>query len=200
MFWICILWQRDLIDSSIDKDPERSRKQKRSRTTAAVVLIILIFSVYFIFNKSPGMAPFDDVRISIVPENSNILKGKEFYVDVFIDPGKKPVSAVQFNLFFNSSILKIKNVQEGDFLKINETRTIFSPGKINNTGGMLLNVFGTMVSPGGNTTVRSTFARITMSSEAPGSSGIEPRNVVVSGPDSKQYQVKILNGSIEVVE
>lgn len=146
------------------------------------------------------MAPSDGVQISVIPENRTIMKGQEFYADIYIDPGKKPVSAVQFSLFFNSSILKIKNVQEGDFLRINETRTIFGPGKINNTGGMLLNVFGTMIKPGGNTTIMNTFARITMSSEAHGNSGIELGNVIISGPDSKQYQVKILNGSIEVME
>ena len=186
--------------SSIIDDPEGSRKEKKLKITIVVLMIILIFSLYFIFNTIPGTAPFDGVRISVNPEKNTIMKGEEFFVDVFIDPGKKPVSAVQFSLFFNNSILKIKNVQEGDFLRINETQTIFSPGKINNTGGALLNVFGTMIKPGGSTTVSNTFARITMNSEYPGSSGIELRNVIVSGPDSKQYVVKILNGSIEVGE
>jgi hypothetical protein len=39
-----------------------------------------------------------------------------------------------------------------------------------------------------------------MSSEAHGNSGIELGNVIESGPDSEQYMVKILNGSIEVME
>jgi len=65
---------------------------------------------------------------------------------------------------------------------------------------MLLSVFGTMIKPGGNTSVRNTFARITMSSMGSGSSDIDLGNVIISGPDSKKYQVKILNGSIEVME
>ena len=163
-------------------------------------MIILIFSLYFIFNKSSETVPFNGVQISVIPEKKTFMKGQEFYADIFIDPGKRPVSAVQFSLFFNSSVVKIKNVQEGDFLKINETQTVFGPGKINNTGGMLLKAFGTMIKPGGNTSVRNTFARITMSAEYPGSSGIYLGNVLISGPDSKQYQVKVLNGSIEVRE
>lgn len=182
------------------KDQEGIRKEKISKITAVVVMIILIISFYVIFDKFPGTAPFEGVQISVIPENRTIMKGQDLLVDIYIDPGLRPVSAVQFNLFFNNSILKIKNVQEGDFLKINETPTIFGPGKVSNTGGTLLNVYGTMVKPGGNTTIGNTFARITMSSDVAGSSGIELGDVIISGPDSKKYSVKILNGSIEVVE
>lgn len=181
------------------KDQEEFRKAKISRITAVVVMIILIISFYFIFDKVPGTDPFDGVRISVIPKNWTIMKGQDLLVDIYIDPGLRPVSAVQFNLFFNNSILKIKNVQEGDFLKINETPTIFGPGKVNNSGGTLLNVYGTMINPGGNTTIGNTFARITMSSTVAGSSGIELGDVIISGPDSKKYLVKILNVSIEVM-
>jgi hypothetical protein len=189
-----------LEDSSIIKNQEVSGKRKTFNITAIVAIIFLIFSFYFIFANFFSTAPFDGVQISVIPENRTIMKGQEFYADIFIDTKTKSVSAVQFNLFFNNSILKIKTVQERDFLKINETPTVFSPGKINNSGGTLLNVYGTMIKPGGNTSINNSFARITMISEASGNSSIELGNVIISGPDSEKYQVKILNGSIRVVE
>ncbi len=156
-------------------------------------LLVLIF-----ITAGTIISAASPVEISVYPSSQIIEKGKEFTINISMDPFNNPVTAAQFNLFFNSSFLEIRNVTEGSFFKQKGANTIFSPGIINNSHGTLINVWGLIIIPGANVTTKGTFARITMYAKNLGSSQLNLTSVIVSSPDSSAVQINATNGSVGV--
>lgn len=171
-------------------------KRRYTKIIAVILLIILsviIFIIFNILNKSS-----DDVEISVLAPPRSVNKGQDFNIDIIIDPANKPVSAAQFDLIFNGSVINIRNVTDSSLFKQGSLQSIFNPGIINNSMGSLMNVWGVIITPGMNVTSKNTFVTVTMEAKNAGTSSLGLKNVIISGPGDNSYQVRILNGSINV--
>jgi hypothetical protein len=176
------------------------KKKSRLKITYIILIIILYITLFLMLNKSDNRASYSNVKVSVLPESQLIKKGQDIHVGISIDPGNKPISAVQFNLLFNSHVINIINVTESSFLNYGNAKTAFNQGKINNDKGILANSWGVIITPGASVSSNNTFVNITMNAKNGGISRLDLENVIISGPDDNSYQVEILNGTAYVIE
>lgn len=92
------------------------------------------------------------VNVYFVPHQFNINAMADplqdyFSVNLIIDPLGESVKGVQFEITFDSSVIVIDNVTEGNFLKRNGAASTFCvPTIINNTSGKISNLACTIIS------------------------------------------------------
>jgi hypothetical protein len=158
--------------------------------------VILIFRMLFI--------PGNEINAPLIPEMSVnpasvvVEKGKEFSIDISIDPANNPISAAQFSLFFNGSIINIKDVTEGGFFKQKGEKTAFNSGTLDRNLGALVNIWGLIITPGAIVTMKGNIVTITMSANNTGTSQLILRDVIISNQAGKSIHTKVTNGSVEV--
>lgn len=170
-----------------------------------MVRIITIFSVpnpilkiffILILSSSINIATASQAQVSIDPVSQTVEKGQEFSINITIDPVSNPVAGIQFNLIFDSTLVSIKNVTQGDIFRKNRITTFFNPGTIDNSKGTLNNVWEVITTPGMNITARGTFARINMYAKNAGTVYPGLIKVVLSDPDGKSIPFILKNGTI----
>lgn len=154
--------------------------------------IIVIIS----YASAPGGAA--PVEISIIPAYSLVEKGGEIAVNITIDPLNESITAAQFNLLFNSSVIEIRTIEEGGLFGQKGANTIFRPGIINNSDGTLVNTWGLIITPGENITTKAALATITFYAKDIGNSTLNLSNVIVSDPSSQELNASITSASILV--
>ncbi|MCM1986049.1 MAG: hypothetical protein GQ576_04555 [Methanococcoides sp.] len=77
--------------------------------------------------------------VSISPSEQSIATGSNVTVVVYIEPDT-PISGAQFDLSFDSDLLSVVSISEGDVFT-NGASTIFNAGTIDNSEGTIMNVF-----------------------------------------------------------
>jgi len=164
---------------------------------AAIMDLLLILVAVLVMS---GISTAMPVEIGIYPESKIIEKGRDFTVNVTVDPAGNPISAAQFNLLFNGSFVEVKNISEGNLFKQNGALTTFNPGILNNSQGSLINVWGLILAPRANVTTKGTLATITMNAKKTGVVGFSLSNVIVSDPNSNATQANVANGSVKIVQ
>jgi hypothetical protein len=107
-----------------------------------------VFLITGIFNVSAA-----NVILDIPP---NIIGGQMFDVNVIIDPEGEHVAAASLDLEFDSSSIMINSITEGNFLKQSGINTLFDKGKIDNSIGKAVNIYGAILGPK-NVTTSGTF-------------------------------------------
>lgn len=160
-------------------------------------LMLLILVIFVNFNTLAG-ADSSPVKVSINPAYQVIETGKEFNISILIDPVNKPITAVQFNLLFNSSAVEVRNVTEGELFKQSGADTIFNSGIPDNSEGRLINVWDLIITPGKNVSSKAAVAEITMYAKYAGTPLLNLTNVIISDPYSQAVQINITNGSIGI--
>ncbi|MCX9084878.1 MAG: cohesin domain-containing protein [Candidatus Methanoperedens sp.] len=152
-------------------------------------LILLITALFLIPHSLAA-----DVIVS--PSNKIINQGQAFELDINLDPTGTPVAGAQLNIAYNKSLLKINSIKEGNVFKIKGSNTFFNAGTINNSNGMVVNIFDAILGPSNVSTVETFIIINATSIGASGSSGIYLSNVKISDPDGKEVPVNIKNGSV----
>lgn len=84
--------------------------------------------------------------ISIIPSASIVKPGETFSLDVYIDP-KQPVTGAQFNLHYGS-LASVTSVKDGGLFKTGGLTNTFQSGLIDNSAGVLKNVYSAIVGSG----------------------------------------------------
>jgi len=123
---------------------------------------------------------------------------REFVIfdDNISDPVDNPITAMQFNLLFNSSLIEVRNIKEGFLLKQKGANTIFNSGTLNNKMGTVVNVWGLIITPGASITAQGIIAGLTLNAKEAGSSKIILTNVIISNSESQAVQTVTLNASV----
>ena len=136
--------------------------------------------------------------VSIYPSAKTVARGETFTVDVYVEPDRE-IAGMQFNLKFNSSLLKVNSVSEGDLFKQGGHITFFNPGMIDNEEGIISEVWGIIIGRGSVSTP-GTFAIINMtaSNSKTGISHISLFHVKVTDPEGNPVPITIENGTVEV--
>ena len=153
-----------------------------------LVIIVLVSSI--------GVAAAS--QVSIDPAFQAVEKGQEFSINITIDPVNNPVAGAQFELIFDSKLLGIKNVIQGDFFRKNGITTFFSSGTPDNINGTLSNVWEVITTPGINATAKGTFVRVNMYAKNAGTINLVLINVKLSDPGGKSIPFIIKNGTITI--
>gem|GEM_PF-1754509 len=128
-------------------------------------------------------------------QESSVENG--FTIDVNIDPAEA-VSGAQFDLSFDSSLLTLDSITEGDLYSGYDT--FFNPGTIDNINGKITGVFNVITTQGGSVSSQGTLATIHFTAKGDeGVSSLDLVNVVVGDPGANPVPVVIHNGSVEII-
>lgn len=173
-----------------------SFKSKILILLAFAVLVVLLLRLYSVPGTEIISVPATE--INVIPANVIVEKGKEFSIDISIDPAGKPVSAAQFNLIFNGSVLKVRNITEGSFFKQNGGKTAFKAGALDNNKGTVTNVWGLILTPGADVTAKGTFVTIIMYADNIGNSKLDLTDVIIINPKDNSIPVRVRNGTVNV--
>ena len=109
-------------------------------------------------NHFYSLCAAEPVEIIIYPASQTVQKGQDFNINISVDPAGNPITAMQFNLLFNSEFAEVRNITEGELFKQNGTNTSFNSGTLNNNYGTLVNVWGLIITPGANVTTGGNIA------------------------------------------
>jgi len=119
-------------------------------------------------------------------------------VNITVDPAV-PIAGVQFDLSFNTSLIRANSVTEGDLLKQGGANTYFSPGTIDNTAGKITGVAGAIITPGTTVSSPGTFAVISFTAKTTeGTSPLDLSNVIVGDVNGNPVPITVNNGSVTV--
>jgi len=153
--------------------------------------ILLTFLIMIVPNSLAA-----DVIVST--PNATIQIGQTFNININIDPMKMPVSGAQLSIKYNQSVLKINKVLEGNFFKQEGAKTYFNSGVLNNSTGLVANVFSVILGPS-NVSRSGTF--LIINATAIGSSNISwinLSNVKISDPNGISVSLKSIKGALNI--
>lgn len=157
---------------------------------------LLLFSLFTITCLS-GIASAA-TTISIVPASESVEEMQEFAVNVYLQPDR-PVAAIQFDLSYQSEIVSVVSVLEGEFLRQDGALVWFNPGQIESSNGRINSVYGLILDKT-SVTGPGPFAIIQMrAGNVSGTSSLSLSNVVVSDTQGQIIPTDIVDGSITIV-
>lgn len=99
---------------------------------------VIIKEVSNIDNEFGFLSQGNYTSINVTPENTAVLEGDNFTIDIYCTP-HKPMVAYEFKIAFNPTIVNAQSVVRGNIF--NEFITIFSPGIIDNENGTIINIY-----------------------------------------------------------
>lgn len=137
-------------------------------------------------------------NVIISPQNRTVNQGQSFDLNVSIDPKGAAISGAQLNIAFNKTLLNLNSVTEGTLFTQNGSSTYFNNGTINNSEGIVRNIFGVILGPG-NISTSGTF--VTLNFTASGQSGTSDillSNVLISDPNALAFPLITSNTSVNI--
>ena len=175
--------------------------KKQSVLFAAAGIVILLFVV------SASIANMDETAFIISPSARSIPVGQSFTINIIIEPDR-PIAGAQLNLKFNSSLIVVDSVEEGNLFKQNDSDTLFNGGNIDNTAGIVSHVWGNILNTSGapkNVSTQGVFAVINVTSYRAGVSNLSlveiyPIGIMAADSSGNPVPVNITNATIEVIK
>ncbi|MDY9926308.1 cohesin domain-containing protein [Methanosarcina sp.] len=162
----------------------------RPRFTLVLLLFILLAIAF------TGTA-FAETVVSVSLQEPVAGGDENLTVNVYIEPDES-VAGVQFDFMFDSSLASVENVREGDMLKQPGSDTMFSPGDVDNSRGILTGVHGFILGKSA-ATAPGIFATIDLTST--GGSGIcelQLSNVIISDSSGHAVPVRVVNHKVRI--
>jgi PKD repeat protein len=166
-------------------------KQTR-RDDGIIRHIIVLFFIIIIGILAIGAV--EATTVTVDAPNQTISANQDFIVNVTCNP-TQAIKAYEFRLSFDSSLLKVNNVTEGNIF--NSYTTFFNAGTINNNAGMITDIYSLIVGTG-NVTANDTFITISCTAmDNTGTSALDLHDVGIT--DELGYiSISITNGSVKV--
>jgi hypothetical protein len=127
-----------------------------------------------------------------------INRGEQFTIDIIVEP-EAAIAGVQFDLAFDSSLVTVDNVAEGNLLSQNGATTYFAAGMIDNVAGTVSAVAGVIITPGQVVSTPDTFAVITLTAGMQGgTSPLTLSDVVAGDINGQPVPLSVVSGTVEI--
>jgi len=139
----------------------------------------------------------ENTTVTLIPENTTVSVGDGLSVAVEIDPAAA-IAGAAIDLSFDPAILEVKSVTEGNLLKQNGCPTYFLAGDIDNNGGTVSGVSGTIATPGEEVAEEGTFITVTLTAKAAGNTELLLEQVIVGDKEGRPISFIINNCSVAV--
>ncbi|WP_440951620.1 PGF-pre-PGF domain-containing protein [Methanococcoides sp. FTZ1] len=136
-------------------------------------------------------------NISIMPASGSVQEMQEFTLTVYLQPDR-PVAGIQFDLIYDSDLINVVTVSEGDFLGQDGALVWFNPGNVESSNGKIDSIYGlildrtTVEGPGSVSVIQMRAGNVS------GTSALYLSNVVISDAQGQVIPTEIVNGSITV--
>jgi hypothetical protein len=174
--------------------PVTAMKHK-NRWLLVPIVLLLIGALFFSTVIVSAVVATD---VTVQPASQKVGIGDTFTVDVFVNP-VTAIAGVQFNLSFDHLLVTANSVAEGNLLSQGGAySTYFQAGTINNVAGTITNVAGAITTPGGSVSQNGTFATVSFTAVAAGTSALGLSNVVVGNKTGGQVATTVTGGSVTV--
>jgi len=184
---------------------------KKSVSFLKAAMVFIVALAFFIPSPAMVVETFDDTIVSILPhtqtvnkgENNTtvsihpyaqvVKKGETFNVSIRVEPSEPIMDINVSRLFFDSSLLHLNSVTEGDIFDPYDT---FTSGIVNNTDGTVTGISGitsnATASPGD-------FCRISFTAqETIGTSLLDLEYVVVTNSSSVEVPIIVIDGEVAI--
>jgi len=97
-------------------------------------ILVIISTVAAIFiSVQTGFA----AQMSVIPTNQTVLEGENFTVNISVDPEGSEVAGVQYELYFDNTLLKALDQDRGPFLRQDGKVSNVYKNEFNNTNGKI---------------------------------------------------------------
>ena len=160
------------------------------------ILTIFLIATLGLFPHGPTSAQVDTIVSVSGPGEVNL--GEQFTVDIIVEP-ETAIAGVQFNLAFDSSLVTVDSVAEGNLLSQGGATTYFSAGTIDNIAGTISGVAGAITTPGQTVSTIGTFAEITLTAGmSGGTSLLTLADVLVGDINGQPVQVSVVSGQVAI--
>jgi len=136
-------------------------------------------------------------KISVYPSSIKASPGENFTIEIRIDPNGAEIYAVQYDLYFNPSILNATSQSQGNFLSQDGANTIVLVNKINNTIGKIEYVETRMGVEEG-VKEAGVLSSISFKVIGTGTSGLNLSNVILSDLNPSPIEATIVSGKVDV--
>ena len=158
-------------------------------------VLILLFVVLICIN-AVGMASAQSL-VSISPSTQQVDEAQDFTISVYVVPDAA-VSGAQFNMQFDSSLVNVVSIMEGNLLDQNGATTIFSGGTIDNSQGTVTDVYALILGKS-NVNTPGIFVNINLVAlNKSGTSAFELSNVIISNSEGQSLPITLTNGNVNV--
>jgi len=160
--------------------------------------ILTIFLIVTLGLFPHGLASAQGTTVVSVSGPEEVNPGEQFTVEILVEP-ETAIAGVQFDLAFDSSLVTVDSVAEGNLLPQGGATTYFSAGAIDNIVGTISGVAGAITTPGQTVSTAGTFAVLTLSAGTQG--GISPltlSSVVVGDINGQPVQVSVVSGQVAI--
>ena len=157
-------------------------------------IIILVFSIFMILTALTATA--DNTTLTIDPSTQTVSTSKTFSIDVYCFP-TEPIKGFELEISFDKSLVKAVSVNDGDMF--DSFHYSFSSGNIDNSAGLIENIYGFIIGPG-NTSNPGTFCTITFSSKSYGGTSKLKFNSEWTGVvnESGYLSIDMVDGSVKI--
>lgn len=155
-----------------------------------LVVLLLLTSLCIIINPVSA-----ETLVILSPGNQSAEVGSEVVVNVYVEPDV-PISGMQFDLYFDGSVLDVKSVSEGDLFS-NTAETLFNKGTIDNRAGSIIYANGVLL---GKDEVESPgrFATIVFEAIGSGGSDLNLDNVIISNSSGAKILISVNDAVVTI--
>jgi hypothetical protein len=159
-------------------------------------IFILLFIGIIVSTSLIGITSAQTLA-SISPSTQQIDEGQNFVISVYVEPDTH-VSGAQFNLQFDSSLVNVVRITEGDLLNQNGDSTLFNAGTIDNSQGTVTDIYA-LIFGKSNVTTSGIFANIDLVAlNKSGISAFELSNVIISNSEGQSLPITVSNGTTNI--
>jgi hypothetical protein len=155
---------------------------------------LVIFAILALGLCSPRLASAAETAVVRVSAPSQPVRaGEQFIVNIDVEPNNA-IAGVQLDLNFDSLLVSVAGVTEGNLLRQGGASTFFNPGNGNAKG-----VYGAIITPGETVSTPGTFATVRMTAGAnAGTCPLTLSNVVVGDINGNPLPVSLVNGQVTI--
>ncbi|MGM0770241.1 MAG: PGF-pre-PGF domain-containing protein [Halobacteriota archaeon] len=155
-----------------------------------LVVLLLLTTLCIIINPVSA-----ETLVILSPDNQSTEVGSEVVVNVYVEPDVL-ISGMQFDLYFDGSVLDVKSVSEGDLFS-NSAETLFNKGTIDNRAGSIIYAHGVLL---GKDEVESPgrFATIVFEATGSGRSDVNLDNVIISNSSGAKISISVNDAVVTI--
>ena len=160
--------------------------------------ILTIFLIVTLGLLPYGLASAQGGTVISVSALEEVNQGDQFTVEILVEP-ETAIAGVQFDLAFDSSLVTVDSVAEGNLLSQDGATTYFSAGVIDNIAGTISGVAGAITTPGQAVSTTGVFAVITITAGMQG--GISPltlSSILIGDINGQPVQVSVISGQVAI--
>jgi hypothetical protein len=169
------------------------KHKNMSKWLTLPVLLALLVGLFVPLTTSADPA----TAVTVEPASNKVGIGDTFTVDIFVDPDTA-IAGAQFNLSFDASVVTANGVTEGNLLSQGGASTFFMTGTINNVAGTITNVAGATAIPGASVSGQGTFATVSFTATAVGTSALHLSKMIVGNLQGQAVAITVSDGNVTV--